>query len=113
MQDHPKHVKKQLRELSEKAYKRELDAALSDLHKQFETWRQDKIDCWDLNDSTHEFHDGISRELYKQYTMSGNSSHGFLVASALARKVLCREEISDDVYNIIEPIASLINHDPF
>lgn len=94
---HSKHIKKQLRELLAIAYKRELDAALSNLCKQFEAWQQNEMDCWDLNDAIHKFHDGISRDLYKQYVMSGNSDHGWLVAHALDRKVLSREEIPDEI----------------
>jgi hypothetical protein len=110
MQNYPKRIKKQLHELLGVAYKRELDAALSDLHKLFEAWQQSKIDCWDLNDAIHKFHDGISRDLYKQYVMSG-SRYYLPVAYALARKILCREEISDEVYQLIEPMVSSISHD--
>jgi len=110
MQDYPKRIKKQLRELSGVAYKRELNSALSGLHKLFEAWQQSKIDCWDLNDAIHKFHDGISRDLYKQYVMSG-PNYSLLVAYALARKILCREEISDEVYQHIEPMLSSISHD--
>lgn len=111
MQDYPKRIKKQLRELSGKAYQRDLDAALLDLYKQFEAWQQSKIDCWDLNDVIHKFHDGISRDLYKSYVMLGNSHNGFLVADALGRKILRREEVTDEVYQLIEPIFSCIGHD--
>ncbi|MCL5261469.1 MAG: hypothetical protein M1561_07380 [Gammaproteobacteria bacterium] len=110
MQDYPKCIKKQLCELSGVAYKRELDSALSDLHKLFEAWQQNKINCWDLSDAIHKFHDGISRDLYKQYVMSG-SHYSLPVAYALARKILCREEISDEVYQLIEPMLSFISCD--
>jgi len=78
-----------LQELSGKAYQRDLDIALSDLYKQFEAWRQGKVDCWDLNGLIYKFHDGISRDLYKSYVMLGNSYNGFLVAYALGRGKYC------------------------
>jgi hypothetical protein len=80
MQDYPKRIKKQLCELSGKAYQRELDTALSELHKQFEEWQKNKIDCWDLNNIVHKFHNGISRELYKYYVMFSNHSWQVAVA---------------------------------
>ena len=86
----------------EKAHKRELDSALLDLYKQFEKWKQNEIDCWELNDLIHKFHDGISRDLYKYYVMAPTSLHIQLVNRILEDKILCREDIPEEVYQEIK-----------
>ena len=60
-----KQTRKKLRELNKIAYARELNHHLGQLGQKFDEWRNKGIDCWDLNDLIHEFHDGISRDLYK------------------------------------------------
>jgi hypothetical protein len=55
-----KKKKRYCREMAALAHERELNTALQALQSQFENWQQDKIDCFELNQLVHEFHDGIS-----------------------------------------------------
>jgi hypothetical protein len=102
MKKYSKSIQKQLRKLVGEAHKQQLDTALSALHKEFERWEKNEINCFELNNLIHEFHDGISRDLYKQYIMAANSSHGYLVKLALENNILNPEDISEDVYQAIK-----------
>ena len=68
--EHSKRIKKLRSEWLGEAYERELRRELTKLDASFEAWRQGEIDSWDLCDRIHKFHNGASRELYKQYTMA-------------------------------------------
>ena len=63
------------------------------------------------NDRIHEFHHGISRELFNRYT--GNEmADSICVASALNRGILSREEMGEDVFLSVENITmALSSHD--
>ena len=61
--------KAQIRELAIEAHERELSDALLALYERFQQWGGDEISAFDLQQLIHEFHDGISRTLYKRYTM--------------------------------------------
>ncbi len=84
----------QLRKLSMKAYERELSQELSHLEAEFTKWEEGKIDSFQLSNIIHEFHDGASRDLYKQYTMV--SPH-LMVAYALVEGILREEEIQPEI----------------
>ncbi len=79
-----------LRKLASEAYARELHEALGDLDSAFSDWRRKHIDGFQLSDFIHEFHDGISRDLFVLYT---RSDPGILVARALARSLLQAAEV--------------------
>lgn len=70
--EYPKRIKKHLRDLVSKSYKRELDNELLELYKEFDNWKQGNIDCFELCDIIHKYHDGIFRVLYKQYGISAS-----------------------------------------
>ena len=57
--------KKILKQLCETSYKRELNYHLGKLKQKFDEWQNNTIDCWDLKEFIHQFHDGVSRDLYK------------------------------------------------
>ena len=105
MKEYPKYIKKQLRELSGTAYQHELEAALLDLEKQFRLWVQGEIDCWELEELIHKFHNGIARELYMQYAYGNN--YDWNVIQALSNNVLQRQDISDEVYEHISCLAEI------
>ena len=64
-----KKQRRRLRQLAAKCHERELDNAMTELYEEFQKWGGDRISVFELNDKVHEFHDGVSRELYKRYVM--------------------------------------------
>ncbi|MCK4870544.1 MAG: hypothetical protein KAS93_05480 [Gammaproteobacteria bacterium] len=94
MREYTKKIKRQLRELVGVAYKRELESTLTGLEQQF-----GEIDCWDLGELIHIFHNKDARNLYKQYEMGGDAS--WKVAYAVNNAILKKEELSDEVMGVV------------
>lgn len=69
-----------LREWANQAWESELHDALAGLFDDFSRWADDGYSSRELVERIHEFHDGISRELYKRYT-------GFPPSVAVARAI--------------------------
>ena len=63
-----KRERAQLRELAGAAWEAELEAELEKLFEVFLKWADSGIGAFDLSDKIHEFHNGISRELYSRHT---------------------------------------------
>lgn len=57
-----KTVYKKMRELSGKAYEKELRGELEKLAEQFQLWRDTRIDTWDLVEAVHKFHNGPAKK---------------------------------------------------
>lgn len=57
----------QLRELAAEAWETELRVALEALFEDFGRWADHEYSSFELSDRIHDFHDGLSRELYKRY----------------------------------------------
>ena len=81
---------RKLRELAELAYDRELSAGLNELGEDFTRWRANDINAFDLSDAIHEFHNGLSRELWSLYT---RLKPPMIVRSALERGVLTASDV--------------------
>jgi len=64
--------RKELRGLIGLAYERELAKALEQLERNFRQWRKKKITAFELSDFIHQFHKGISRDLWSFYTSGHN-----------------------------------------
>ena len=82
---------KTLRKLAGLAYERELTQELEAVARQFDRWREGGISCWDLSDLIHEFHDGVSRELFKHYNYAAPE---VTVARAVSADILAEDEVS-------------------
>ncbi|NOX98021.1 MAG: hypothetical protein GXO98_08215 [Nitrospirae bacterium] len=67
MKKYNKEIRKKLKELATLVWKRELDQYVEELAKRFDEWREKKIDCFEINEYIHKFHDGPSRELWKKH----------------------------------------------
>lgn len=93
-----KSQRKELRRLAGLAHERELSAATAELQSQFERWRRGEIDVFALNEKIHEFHDGVSRQLYQQYVLGEISWN---VASALAHEVLQESEVDPAIVALL------------
>ena len=63
-----KSVRKQIRQIRDQAYEAELGEALRGVESGFSEWRNGDLDCFELTDLIHEFHQGPNRELFKYYT---------------------------------------------
>jgi hypothetical protein len=94
MNEYPKAVKRQLRQLAGILHERAVREHLDRLADDFQDWRAGKLDTWELTDRIHRFHDGPSRDLYKQYEYG---QPDLLVAHALAHGLLGESEVSPEV----------------
>ena len=57
-----------LRQLAQEAWEAELTRELEELFETFCKWADKGVSAFDLSDQIHEFHNGVSRELYNRYT---------------------------------------------
>lgn len=96
-----KAIKKKLRQLAGAAYQRDLDSELDKLKERFDDWQAGEIDCFELSDRIHTFHDGASRDLWKFYT---GADPDLIVAHAVINKIISREEAGEDVLDQIRPL---------
>jgi len=91
-----KKMRKQLRELAWTAYRREMEVALDDIYNQFSRWKDKKITEFEMNELIHQFHDGISRDLWKHYVGRPGKDE-FLVAGAFSRGILTDEDVPIEI----------------
>ena len=70
-----------LRQLAEEAWNAELSDHFLELYEDFGRWADDGMSALDLTEKIHNFHDGISRELYNRYA---NLDPAISVARAIA-----------------------------
>jgi hypothetical protein len=89
-----KKQKKHIREMAGVAYEREMTSALDKLLETFQKWKKGELNPFDVNEAIHEFHNGISRDLYKQYAIGGDQPD-MAVVIALAHGVLKIEELNE------------------
>jgi len=94
-----KSERAKLRQLAAEAHARELSEASMALYERFQSWREDKTNVFDLNQDIHEFHNGVSRELYVRYVM-GDAT--LAVTRALATGVLSPEDVGDSLMSKLD-----------
>jgi hypothetical protein len=108
MNDYPKRVKRQLRDLAGIAHEREVRRHLEELYEQFAGWKAGAVDTFDLTAKIHEFHNGPHRKLFAQYCASYVD---LIVAAALVDGVLIESEVPaeamDAIARIVEGIRSV------
>ena len=95
---YPKSVRRELRSLTSTAYERELDKALEDLYLSFTEWKDKQINCFELNQRIHKFHQKKSRELWKIYNQSDED---LIVVRATRLGILQPGEISEQTAEAI------------
>lgn len=103
MDDLPKQIKRQLRELNAKAYQIEVSAELDKLWTQFTEWKAGRIGPWELTETIHKYHNHTARELYNLYETTVNLRLN--VGRAVALGLLSREEIPASVWPHIESVV--------
>lgn len=91
-----------LREWAGEAWESELHEALEGLFEEFCRWADDGYSSREIAERIHEFHDGISRELYKRYT---GFSPFVAVARAIALGIIDEAELTP---TLLEKLADEI-----
>ena len=87
-----KRERAELKELAGAAWEAELRDVLEKLFEDFLKWTDNGMDAFELSERIHEFHNGVSRELYGRYT----SLHPEItVPRAVALGILGEGELSD------------------
>jgi hypothetical protein len=89
-----KTVRRKMRELVNVAYERELRLELGKLAEQFQLWKEDKIDTFDLEHLIHKFHNGTARVLYNRYT---DVPPEMILPYALTKGLICDNECPDEI----------------
>ena len=102
MNDYPKPIRKQLGELAGLAHQRELNRELGKLASDFDKWRDEKIDCFELNELIHKFHNGISRDLWNKYDLR---HAGLSVAMAIVKNIIKKEEVPIKTFEHIKELV--------
>ncbi len=97
-----------LRELSGKAYDRELERELSALEADFASWRRGEIDVHELSDRIHRFHNGSARRLFGIYT---GTDWDLAVGGAIGRGVLREEEATPEILEVLKGIIQFARGD--
>ena len=82
------------------AYENELATELAKLEKRFEDWRAGKICAGELAEIIHQYHNGPARDLWSKYNQ--NPYTELLIASAMVRGILQREDVSEEVWPYVE-----------
>ena len=101
MREYPKRIKRQIKELAALAYQRELDKEMEKLAKHFDNWRAGKINCFELNELIHKFHNGISQELWKKYDIRHAD---VMVAMAIVKNIIKKQEVSEETLSHIKDL---------
>ena len=107
MDRYTKAQKRKLRQLRDTAYEHELNQELGKLYRDFKRWRNEEIHGFELNDLIHKHHQGSSRELWKFYSYADPDT---AVARAVKLDLIKKEEIPDDILQLIAPRFDLFRY---
>lgn len=99
MRDYSKKIMRLLREWMTEAYERELHRELTKLDQSFAEWREGRISSGELNHRIHQYENGPSRGLFKQYN---DGDQDMNVAYAIVSGILNRDEIPTELLEAIE-----------
>jgi hypothetical protein len=87
-----KAQRRRLRELASLAYERELSSALGELEGHFLRWRRGEITAFDVSAAIHDFHQGVSRDLFSRH----QADPELVVAGAIHEGVISSDEAGSD-----------------
>ncbi len=90
--DFTKSERKKIRQLASLAWERELRVALLDIAAAVAEMKNGSMSPFDVDNRIHKFHDGTSRDLYKQYS---DSSPWIGVCRAYFEGILTNDDIAD------------------
>lgn len=102
MHDTSKRIRRLVREWAGIAHDRDMRKALGELRIQFGRWERGEIDSFELNEFVHQYHDGVSREIWKRYATNHLEP---AVAAAVADGVLRKDELPAE---LLQHVAGLI-----
>ena len=94
-----KGIRKNLRELKIEAHEREIKKHLIELSKKFDKWKKDNMTSGELSVHIHEYDKGPSKWMMDFYNDMDDDTK---VARAVAIGLLSREEVPDDILELIE-----------
>jgi len=100
----PRHIKRALRQLADRAYEIELGRELKSLQADFERWQRAEISAFDVSEAIHRFHQGAARELFATYTHRYPKA---AVAYAIQTGILDRAQVAPDVLRELAEAMSL------
>lgn len=98
---HTRKEKAALRQIASEAWESELSSELVKLFEDFCTWTDHGMSAFDLTDRIHEFHNGVSRELYKRYTALPPE---IAVARAIVLGLASEESIDPPLLEKLRPL---------
>ena len=99
MAEYTSEIKKQLREWSTEAYRREMERELKALEKEISMWRRGRISSEELSHRIHAFDSGPRKALSKQYDYGQTDAN---VAFAVIAGILKTRELPDELLEAIE-----------
>jgi hypothetical protein len=102
-----KKVGKQMRELAQLAYERDLTRSIEDLQEQMKAWQAGKMTVWEIEQDIHIFHNKTARSLYKSYVMTDSI---LAVAIRVAKGVISLNDVPEEERKKIQDIAVHMNH---
>ena len=94
-----KAAKRIFAQLNDLAYQRELDDYLNSLFEKFNQWKSGTISGIEISNLLFDFVKGESKDLYLKYT---SRMHDMMVARAFVLGYVSREEIPDNVFDLIQ-----------
>jgi hypothetical protein len=100
-----KKAKRQLRELADVAYERELRAALKPVEQAFADMHAGKCDAFAVAEAIHQFHQKPARELWARYNQMEPE---FCIITAMLDNVISLEEIPVEVRHWFVERAELL-----
>jgi len=104
-----KELKKELLALTQIAYEREMNTAITLLDQEFDLWRQKKLSAIDLSEKIHRFHNDTAKEIWHQYVP--NTFHDLLVAKAIQKGIILRKEVSSELIEFLAPKIKLFEQE--
>ena len=99
MPEYPEAARREIRKIRDRAYEIELSEALGELESGFSDWRKGHIDCFQLTDLVHGFHQGPQRRLYNYYA---NVKVPTAAAYAIASGLVPRDEVPPVVLEALD-----------
>src|SRR5580704_2363069 len=99
-----KEEKRLLRELMGYLYELELIEATRELSKDVKAWENNEINVWELNERIHNYHDGISKNLYLKYTITNIEHIEMLIRFEVSEGEIKIENLPTKFSLIIEKI---------